>query len=179
VRNLPAGEAGEHFAAGRGEAVEGPDRVVAAGHVLLELQLVGELRDQRVGARVASAGEHARLAGAAEELQPHAGVVPGGACPRLDQHRARLGGDLSPLEAPRHRQADALGERLEAGFLEQGVAERRLVQQQREMRREHRAAVLHEGKTIVVIVEKRQARAVACRGPHQGLDHCVALSERW
>src|SRR6185436_11229001 len=84
--DLPADERGQHFAARRREAVEGPDRIVAAGHVFLELQARRELRHQGVGARLAAVGENARLARAAEELQAHAGAVPGGARAWLDQH---------------------------------------------------------------------------------------------
>src|SRR5437879_345657 len=74
--DLAADEPIQHLAAGRGEAVERPDGVVAPGHVFLERELAGELLHQRIGARLAAAREDAGLAFAAEELAAHAQELP-------------------------------------------------------------------------------------------------------
>jgi hypothetical protein len=132
--DLAADEPRQHLAPRRGEAVERPDRIVAAGDVFLEGELIGQLRHQRVGARLATVGEDPRLAGAPEELDADAGVVPGRPHLGLDEDRLLLGVQRGPIDAARHRKSAALGERLEARLVEERVAELGLVQQQREMR---------------------------------------------
>src|SRR5687767_7566859 len=83
--DLAADEPFEELAAGRSEAVQRPDRLVAAGHVFLEGELRRELCGKPVFEYLLSMREDARLTGAAEELQANARVVPRRARLRLDE----------------------------------------------------------------------------------------------
>src|SRR5262249_26493323 len=112
--DLPPDEPGEHFTVWRREAMEGPDRVVAARNVFLECELRRELAYQRLCKCGVSIREHAGFAHTAEQVTQHARAFPCGPQLRLDEHRTALGFECRPFDAARDRQALRLGERLKA-----------------------------------------------------------------